>query len=46
MKQPVETGWLHGTDIAVKNGLAAGDRIAIAGVSILTEGRIVTLWKE
>ena len=46
VKQPVETGWLHGTDIAVKNGLAAGDRIAIAGVSILTEGRIVTLWKE
>ena len=46
VKQPVETGRLHGTNIAVKKGLAAGDRIAIAGVSILTEGRIVTLWKE
>ena len=23
-----------------------GDRIAVAGVSILTEGRVVTLWKE
>ena len=46
VRQPVETGRLHGTNIAVKKGLAAGDRIAIAGVSILTEGRIVTLWKE
>ena len=46
VKQPVETGRLHGTNIAVKKGLAVGDRIAIAGVSILTEGRIVTLWRE
>ncbi len=45
-RQPVETGRLHGTNIAVKNGLAAGDRIVIAGVSLLTEGRTVTLWKE
>ena len=46
VRQLVETGNLHGTNIAVMKGLAAGDRIAIAGVSILTEGRIVTLWKE
>ena len=46
VRQPVETGWLHGTDIAVMKGLAAGDRIAVAGVTILTEGRVVTLWRE
>ena len=46
VRQPVETGWLHGTDITVMKGLAAGDRIAIAGVTILTEGLVVTLWKE
>ena len=46
VRQPVETGWLHGADIAVTRGLADGDRIAVAGVSILTEGRVVTLWKE
>ncbi len=45
-KQPVETGPLLGTDLVVKKGLAEGDRIAVAGVTILTEGRIVTLWKE
>ena len=45
-KQPVETGPLLGTDLIVKKGLAEGDRIAVAGVTILTEGRIVTLWKE
>ena len=46
VKQPVETGDALGTNLAVTKGLAAGDRIAVAGVSILTEGRIVTLWKE
>ena len=46
VRQPVETGWLHGTDVAVTKGLADGDRIAVAGVTILTEGRTVTLWKE
>ena len=45
-KQVVELGRLHGTNYAVTKGLAEGDRIAVAGVSILTEGRIVTLWKE
>lgn len=46
VRQTVETGSLCGTNFAVKKGLADGDRIAIAGVSILTEGRVVTLWKE
>ena len=45
-KQPVETGSLLGTNLTVTKGLAGGERIAVAGVSILTEGRIVTLWKE
>ena len=45
-KQPVETGPTFGTNLTVKKGLAEGDRIAVAGVTILTEGRIVTLWKE
>lgn len=45
-KQVVETGALFGTDFMVKKGLIGGERIAVAGVSILTEGRIVTLWKE
>ena len=45
-KQLVETGRLTGTNLMVTKGLADGDRIAVAGVSILTEGRIVTLWKE
>ena len=46
VKQIVEMGDTLGTNLAVKKGLAEGDRIAVAGVSILTEGRIVTLWKE
>ena len=46
VKQVIETGATIGTNLAVKKGLSAGDRIAVAGVSILTEGRIVTLWKE
>ena len=46
VKQLVETGDALGTNLAVKKGIAEGDRIAVAGVSILTEGRIVTLWKE
>ena len=45
-KQPIETGVTFGTTLSVKKGLAEGDRIAVAGVTILTEGRIVTLWKE
>ena len=38
--------FLVGTDIAVKSGLASGDRIAVAGVTILTEGQMVTLYGE
>ena len=45
-RQTVETGRLLGTNLVVTKGLAGGERIAVAGVSILTEGRIVTLWKE
>ena len=45
-RQIVETGRTLGEDIVVKKGLAEGDRIAVAGVTILTEGRVVTLWKE
>ena len=46
VKQVIETGPTIGTNLTVKKGLSEGDRIAVAGVSILTEGRIVTLWKE
>ena len=46
VKQVVETGETLGTNLVVNKGLAEGDRIAVAGVSLLTEGRIVTLWKE
>ena len=46
VKQRIETGRLVGTDIAVKSGLASGDRIAVAGVTILTEGQTVTLYGE
>ena len=46
VKQVVETGLTLGTNLAVTKGLAEGDRIAVAGVTILTEGRVVTLWRE
>ena len=46
VRQRIETGRLVGTDIAVKSGLASGDRIAVAGVTILTEGQTVTLYGE
>ena len=46
VKQRVETARLVGTDIGVKSGLENGDRIAVAGVTILTEGRTVTLYGE
>ena len=45
-KQVVETGVTLGAGMTVEKGLAEGDRIAVAGITILTEGRIVTLWKE
>ena len=46
VKQVVEIGDTLGTDVEIVKGLAEGDRIAVAGVTILTEGRVVTLWKE
>lgn len=46
VRQKVETGRLIGTNLAVKSGLARGDRIAVAGVTILTEGQTVTLYGE
>ena len=46
VKQPIVTDMLSGTDFAVKSGLADGDRIVTAGVSMLSEGQIVTLLKE
>ena len=46
VRQAVVTDGLVGTDYPVMSGLADGDRIAVAGVSLLSEGRIVTLWKE
>ena len=46
VRQIVELRRLNGTNYVVTKGLAEGDRIAVAGVTILTEGRIVTLWKE
>ena len=36
-------GERSGEDIYVLSGLNAGDRIAVAGVTVLTEGRIVRL---
>ena len=46
VKQRIETARLVGTNIGVKSGLENGDRIAVAGVTILTEGRTVTLYGE
>ncbi len=46
VRQPVETGALVGTKLEMKSGLKSGDRIAVAGVALLSEGRVVTLWKE
>ncbi len=39
----VTLGSRSGSDILITKGLNAGDRIAVAGVTILTEGRIVRL---
>ncbi len=45
-RQDVELGARAGEDIEVAQGLAAGDRIALAGVALLTEGRRVRLLEE
>ena len=42
----VELSTRTGADILVKSGLAAGDRVAVAGVAVLTEGRVVRLTDE
>ncbi len=46
VRQAVETGELSGTSLEIRSGLEGGERIAVAGVALLSEGRIVTLWKE
>ena len=45
-RQEVALGKRAGDDIEVVDGLAAGARIAVAGVAILTEGRSVRLLKN
>ena len=39
----VEVGEITGNEIIIRKGLARGDRIALAGVTVLTEGREVSL---
>lgn len=46
VKQQIKTGPALGTTLSVMSGLKSGDRIAVAGVGVLTEGRVVTLYKE
>jgi RND family efflux transporter MFP subunit len=42
----ITLGQRTGDNIFVLSGLSAGDRIAVAGVTILTEGRVVRLYEE
>ena len=42
----VKLGQRTGESIYVLSGLSAGERIAVAGVTVLTEGRIVRLTDE
>ena len=42
----VTLGQRAGESIYVLSGLSAGDRIAVAGVTVLTEGRVVRLYDE
>ena len=42
----VALGARAGDSILVKSGLSAGDRVAVAGVTVLTEGRVVRLTDE
>ncbi|MCF7837127.1 MAG: efflux RND transporter periplasmic adaptor subunit [Candidatus Marinimicrobia bacterium] len=42
-RRPVRLGARSGVWLAVSDGLAAGERIATAGITILTEGRVVRL---
>ena len=45
-KRTVTVGDRTGDQVNITEGLAAGDRIAAAGLTILTEGRRVTLYSE
>ena len=45
-KRTVTVGDRTGDQINITEGLSAGDRIAAAGITILTEGRRVTLYSE
>ena len=42
----VELGMRFGENILINSGLSSGDRVAVAGVTVLTEGRIVRLLDE
>lgn len=42
----VKLGTRFGESILVQSGLSAGDRVAVAGVTVLTEGRVVRLLDE
>lgn len=42
----VELGTRFGESILIKSGLSAGDRVAVAGVTVLAEGRVVRLADE
>ena len=42
----VTLGTRYGESIFIESGLSAGDRVATAGVTVLTEGRIVRLHDE
>ena len=42
----VKLGTRTGESILIESGLSAGDRVAVAGVTVLTEGRIVRLIDE
>lgn len=45
-RSPISVMSRVGTDVVVRDGVKPGDRIATAGVSVLSEGRKVTLLKE
>ncbi|MBQ3343251.1 MAG: efflux RND transporter periplasmic adaptor subunit [Kiritimatiellae bacterium] len=42
----VELGDRFGESILIQSGVSAGDRVAVAGVTVLTEGRVVRLTDE
>ena len=42
----VELGDRFGESVLIQSGISAGDRVAVAGVTVLTEGRVVRLTDE